>query len=147
MLNHRSRVRENKDVKTYLGSFQLTQVIFFLKHPLRRDACVSVGLAWAQSWRWLLCHRSVFLPHSSSLHTEIVHSQNTTRAQQHVSVTGAKAEGWEDGAASSWALSIPTFSPPHIQLRGQCGEGFAPHIFHIAERQFTGSKCFNEAYL
>lgn len=45
-------------------------------------------------------------------------------AQQHVSIMGAKAEGQEHGVGSSWALSIPPFSPPHIQLHGQRDQGF-----------------------
>lgn len=39
-----------------------------------------------------------------------------THAQQHMSTVAAKAGVQEGGAATSWALSIPPSSPPHIQL-------------------------------
>lgn len=146
MLNHRSRVRGNKAVKVYLGSFQLTQLLFFVKCPSRRGACASVGSAWAQFWRWLRCYRNLFLPHPSAVHTQIIRSQNVLLAPLGRSAWGEGqpshrpcprehhgSKGWRPGRWCSFILGSvhPTlFSTTH----GQRPQGLAPHIFHTAER-------------
>lgn len=131
MLNQRSRLRENKVVKTYLGSFQLTQLVFFVKRPVRRGACTSTGMARAQFWRRLQCDKSLFLPPSSSSHTQIVRSQNILLAPLGRPARGegqpshcpcSKAckrdgsEGWRLGAWYSFvpdSLHLTLFSTTH----------------------------------
>lgn len=76
MLNHRSRVRGNKDVKVYLGIFQLTQLVFFCQMSLEKRCMHKCGLGMGSVLEVIVVLQEPFLSspfifaHPNNIHPE-----------------------------------------------------------------------------